>query len=255
MSSKRTALITGSATGIGAQTAVMLAQNGFNIALNCRDISKAELCRQTVSKCRSFGAECKCFAADVSVYEQCRTMVSAVLEHFGTVDVLVNNAGKTMLGSLIQTSHEKYTNMLAANQYSTYYMMQLCAKPMCAANYGRIINISSYTGIYGGQGVFAYSAAKGAVAAMTKSAAKELAQYGITVNAVAPGMIETDMLTGHTAEEKKRFEEQRTAFEKNAYCGRLGKPSEVASAIAYLASEDAAYITGQVIEISGGILK
>lgn len=252
---RRTALVTGSSGGIGAAAAIKLASDGYNIALNCRNEEKLPLCSDLAEKCRAFGVRCRCFAADVSVYEECEMFTELAIESFGSIDVLVNNAGISMMSSMLQTSPADYERLIQQNQSSVFYMMQLCGRHMCSRQYGRIINISSYTGIYGGFGVFAYSAAKGAVAAMTRSAAKELAAYNITVNAIAPGMIMTDMLTGKEDDQKKSFESQRKNYEKQTYSKRLGTPEEAAAVITFLASEQASYVTGQVIEVSGGILK
>ena len=244
----RTVLITGSVRGIGEATAVAFAEKGYNVAVNCRNKTRLAAAEKVAEKCRSFGVEAECYAADVSVYDECRQMAEAVAARFGTIDVLVNNAGIYVVDMLSSASPEDYRKMVSVNQEAVFYMMKLCSKYMMKNKFGRIINITSSAGLHGAMGLFSYSAAKGAVAAMTKSAAKELASRGITVNAVAPGMVRTDMAAEYTDEQKK-------LFLRNVGMHRFGEPGEIAAAAVFLASDEAAYITGDIIEVNGSLSK
>ena len=173
-------------------------------------------------------------------------MVNAVKERFGSIDGLVNNAGITRDGLLVRMSEEAYDSVIAVNQKSVYNMMKLVSAVMIRQRSGRIVNISSVSGLYGNPGQFNYSASKAAIIGMTKSAAKELGPRGINVNAVAPGFIETPMTD-------KLTDEQKQAILSAVAMNRYGKPEEVANLVAFLLSDEAAYITGQAIEISGGL--
>ena len=187
-----------------------------------------------------------CFAADVSQYASCEGLIKAVKVEFGRIDVLVNNAGITKDGLLLRMSEEQYDAVVNANQKSVFSLMKLAGSVMLRQKYGRIINLSSVSGLYGNPGQCNYSASKAAIIGMTKSAAKELGAKGITVNAIAPGFIETPMTDALT-------DAQREAILSRITLRRGGTPEEVAALVAFLASEEAGYITGQVIEISGGM--
>lgn len=242
-----TAIITGASQGIGACIAKRLAKDGFNIAINCVNEQEAESKGASVAEeCRAFGVEAECFIADVSNYKQCEEMVNAVKAKFTTIDVLVNNAGITKDGLLARMSEEQYDIVIAVNQKSVFNMTKLAGNVMIRQRQGKIINVSSVAGVYGNAGQFNYSASKAAIIGMTKSAAKELGARNITVNAVAPGFISTPMTDALTDEQKKMMLAQIALK-------RYGKVEEIAGTVSFLASEDAAYITGQVIEISGGI--
>jgi 3-oxoacyl-[acyl-carrier protein] reductase len=230
---KRVALVTGAGQGIGAAIASRLADDGFNVAVN--DITP--------------DVE---FPADVSDYKACENLIKAVKERFGGIDVLVNNAGITRDTLMVRMSEEQFDEVIRINQKSVFNMMKLTGALMMKAassktlKSGRIINLSSVAGVYGNAGQVNYSASKAAVIGMTKAAARELAPRGITVNAIAPGFIETPM-TGKLTDEQRAMVYERIAMR------RYGKPHEVAGLVSFLAGEDSAYITGQVIEISGGL--
>lgn len=242
-----TVLITGAVQGIGAAIAERLAADGINVAINCRNKERIENGgNELAEKLRKSGVQAECFAADVSDFEQCRDMVEKVKERFGTIDYLVNNAGITRDGLLMRMNEEAYDAVINANQKSVYNMMKLVSAVMFRQKSGKIVNVSSVAGIYGNPGQFNYSASKAAIIGMTKSAAKEFGSRGITINAVAPGFIETPM-TDVIPDDKKQMILNAVSLK------RFGKASEVASVVAFLLSDDASYITGQVIEISGGL--
>jgi len=243
-----TVIVTGAVQGIGAAIAERLAKDGMNIAINCRSKERIENGgRQLAEKLRSsYGIEAECFAADVSDFDQCKVMVEQVKERFGKIDFLVNNAGITSDGLLARMPEDSYDKVIAANQKSVFNMMKLLSNIMLKQKSGRIVNISSVAGLYGNPGQFNYSASKAAIIGMTKSAAKELGSRGITVNAVAPGLIETPM-TDALSDEKKKEIFNMIALK------RYGHAYEVAGVVSFLLSDDAAYITGQTIEISGGL--
>lgn len=242
-----TVIITGAAQGIGAAIAEKLAKNGMNIAINCINEAQVESNgNQLAQKLRGYGVEAECFIADVSDFEQCRVMVDAVKERFGTIDGLVNNAGITRDGLLVRMSEEAYDSVIAVNQKSVYNMMKLVSAIMIKQRSGKIVSLSSVAGVHGNPGQFNYSASKAAIIGMTKSAAKELGSRGINVNAVAPGFIETPMTD-------KLTEDQKQAILSAVAMKRYGKAEEVANVVAFLMSDEASYVTGQVIEISGGL--
>ena len=240
-----TALITGSSRGIGAAIALRLAKDGFDIALN--DLNEGMFENNDIAeKIREFGVKCEIFLADVSDYSQCEEMVGSVKEKFGGLDVLVNNAGITKDGLMARMSEEQYDKVIAVNQKSVFNMMKLAGKIMMKQRSGRIINMASVAGLYGNPGQINYSASKAAVIGMTKTVAKELGSRGVGVNAVAPGFIKTPMTD-------KLTEEQKNAVQNLIAMKRYGLPEEIAGVVSFLASEDSSYVTGQVIEISGGL--
>ncbi len=243
----KTALITGSGRGIGAAVAKRLAQDGYNIVIN--EVSQEALDTygaQTAEECRAFGVRAETYAADVSDSAQCEAMVKWTKEQFGSLDVLVNNAGITRDGLLLRMSDEQYDSVIRVNQKSVFNMTKFAGAVMLRQKSGRIVNLASVAGLYGNAGQINYSASKGAVIAMTKTTAKELGSRGITCNAVAPGFIQTPMTD-------KLTEEQRAAVLAQIAMKRYGRPEEIAGVISFLCSPDASYVTGQVIEISGGL--
>lgn len=243
----KTAVITGSGRGIGAAIAKRLAKDGFNIAINeASQESIADRGAQVAEECRAFGVKADCYAADVSDYSQCEAMVKKIKEDFGSIDALVNNAGITRDGLLLRMAEENYDDVIRINQKSVFNMTKLVGAVMLRQKSGKIVNLASVAGLYGNPGQMNYAASKGAVIAMTKTAAKELGSRGINVNAVAPGFIKTPMTD-------KLTDEQRAAILAQIAMRRYGEPEEVANVVAFLCSEDASYITGQIIEISGGL--
>lgn len=240
-----TALITGSARGIGAAIALRLAKDGFDIALN--DVSEKSFENNDImDQIKAQGVKCEKFIADVSNFEQVEAMVKSVKETFGSIDVLVNNAGITRDGLLARMGEDSYDLVIAVNQKSVYNMMRHVAPIMMKQRSGRIINMSSVAGLHGNPGQFNYSASKAAIIGMTKSAAKELGSRGINVNAIAPGFISTPMTDLLTEEQKKAILEMIAMK-------RYGNVEEIAGVASFLAGKDSSYVTGQVIEISGGL--
>lgn len=238
-----TAIITGSGQGIGAAVAKRLAKDGFDIAVN--DLNE-ENGRRTAEECRALGVKAAYFKADVSKLSECEEMVKAIKEEFGSIDVLVNNAGITRDGLLARMSEENYDLVIAVNQKSVFNMMKTVGSVMMKQRSGRIINLSSVAGLYGNAGQFNYSASKAAIIGMTKSAAKELGSRGINVNAVAPGFIRTPMTDALT-------DAQKEAILNLIAMKRYGEVEEIAGVISFLSGKDSTYVTGQVIEISGGL--
>ena len=240
-----TAIITGSARGIGAAIALRLAKDGYDIALN--DI--AESCVENndiMDQIKALGVKCEKYIADVSKYDQCEAFVKNVKADFGSIDVLVNNAGITRDGLIARMSEENYDLVVAVNQKSVFNMTKFAGSVMMKQRSGRIINLASVAGLYGNAGQMNYSATKAAIIGMTKTTAKELGSRNITCNAVAPGFIKTAM-TDALSDEAKQAILGMIAMK------RYGQVEEIAGVVSFLASDDASYVTGQVIEISGGL--
>lgn len=241
-------LITGASQGIGACIAETFAKKGYNVAINCRSEKEVENGgNETAQKCRSHGVEAECLIADVSSFEQCGELVKAAEKRFGGIDVLVNNAGITRDGLLALMSENQFDSVIAVNMKSVFNMMHHMAKLMIKQKSGHIVNISSVAGLYGNPGQINYSASKAGVVGMTLSAAKELGARNITVNAVAPGFIETPMTAAMP-------EKAREAALAGIALRHGGTPQDVANAVAFLASDEAAYITGQVLVVDGGMV-
>ena len=241
----KTAVITGSSRGIGATIALRLAKDGCNIALN--DLNEGMFENNTIAdEIRGLGVEAEIFCADVSKYDQCETMVKAVKERFGTIDILINNAGITRDGLMARMPEEQYDMVIAVNQKSVFNMMKLAGNVMIRQKQGRIVNLASVAGLYGNPGQINYSASKAAIIGMTKTAAKELGSRNINVNAVAPGFIQTPMTDKLTDEQKAKMLEAIAMK-------RYGTVDEIAGVVSFLCSEDSSYVTGQTIEISGGL--
>lgn len=241
----KTVLITGGSQGLGARMATAFARKGYNVAINCYSESTLENGgKQTAAACEALGSEAACFVADVSDFGACETLVKAVTERFGAIDVLVNNAGITRDGLLVQMSEKNFDDVIAANMKSVFNMTRHAAKGMIKRRSGKIINISSVAGVYGNKGQINYSASKAAVIGMTKTTAKELGARGITCNAIAPGLIESPMTEALSGDIKARMLE-------NVCLRRFGTADDVAGAALFLAEAD--YVTGQTIIVDGGL--
>ena len=242
---KKVALITGATRGIGKQIAITLAKEGYNIALNYR--KENEDLENAKKEIAELGVEVLAIQGDVSKYEDCERFVKEIIEKFGHIDVLVNNAGITRDCLLIRMKEEDFKQVIDTNLGGTYNVTKNVISYMMKAHSGRIINISSVVGIVGNAGQTNYSASKAGIIGFTKSLAKEVASRNILVNAIAPGFIETDM-TGVLKEEIKN------EIAKNIPMKRMGSAQEVAKVVKFLTSDDSSYITGQVINVDGGMV-
>lgn len=241
---KQTAIVTGGSRGIGRAVAVRLAKDGMNLVINYRGNSAAA--EETERLCRELGAEVLLVQGDVSRAEDCEKLAAQAKEAFGRVDVLVNNAGITRDGLLARMTEEDFRAVLDVNLVGPWNMMKAVNRIMMKQRYGRIVNLSSVTGLMGNVGQTNYAAAKAGILGMTKSYAREVASRGITVNAVAPGFIDTDMTEAMPEGAKDKII-------TGIPMGRTGKPEDVAEAVAFLASEQAGYITGEVLRVDGGM--
>lgn len=241
---KQTAIVTGGSRGIGRAVAVRLAKDGMNLVINYRGNSAAA--EETERMCRELGAEVLLVQGDVSRAEDCEKLAAQAKEAFGRVDVLVNNAGITRDGLLARMTEEDFRAVLDVNLVGPWNMMKAVNRIMMKQRYGRIVNLSSVTGLMGNMGQTNYAAAKAGILGMTKSYAREVASRGITVNAVAPGFIDTDMTEAMPEGAKDKII-------TGIPMGRTGKPEDVAEAVAFLASEQAGYITGEILRVDGGM--
>lgn len=241
---KQTAIVTGGSRGIGRAVAVRLAKDGMNLVINYRGNSAAA--EETERICRELGAEVLLVQGDVSRAEDCEKLAAQAKEAFGRVDVLVNNAGITRDGLLARMTEEDFRAVLDVNLVGPWNMMKAVNRIMMKQRYGRIVNLSSVTGLMGNMGQTNYAAAKAGILGMTKSYAREVAGRGITVNAVAPGFIDTDMTEAMPEGAKDKII-------TGIPMGRTGKPEDVAETVAFLASEQAGYITGEVLRVDGGM--
>ncbi|MDR1246834.1 MAG: 3-oxoacyl-[acyl-carrier-protein] reductase [Clostridiales Family XIII bacterium] len=241
----KTAVVTGGTRGIGRAVALELAERGADILLTYRgNADAAEECLKLLS---AYNIRALLLRGDAANPEHSTEVAAAAKEKFGRVDILVNNAGITRDKLLLRMSPADFDDVIRANLSGAFYMTRAVAPFMTKQRAGRIVNISSVAGLRGNPGQLNYAASKAGLVGMTLSAAKELASRGITVNAVAPGYIVTDMTDALT-------DEQRAAMVEAVSLGRAGSPVDVAKAVAFLASDDAAYITGQVLCVDGGIV-
>ena len=242
--SPATALVTGASRGIGRAIALALAARGLNVYVTYA--SKADEARSVVASIEAAGGKAAAFKLDVSDSEAVAAFFSAEIKDKVHLDVLVNNAGITKDGFVVRMKDEDFDNVLGVNLRGAFVCAREAAKIMSRQRQGRIVNITSVVGQMGNAGQANYCAAKAGLIGLTKSLAKELASRNITVNAVAPGFIETDMTSGLPAE-------ARETYAKAIPLGRFGTAEDVAEAVSFLASPGAAYITGQVIAVNGGL--
>ena len=240
----RAAVVTGGSRGIGRAVCVALAKQGCNVIVNyCHGEINAQ---ETVALCKAEGVEAVAVQADVSTAEGCKTLFDAAVSAFGRVDVLVNNAGITRDNLILRMTEADFDAVLNANLKGVFLCCKEAARRMVRQRYGRIINLSSVVALRGNAGQTNYAASKAGIIGLTKSLARELASRNVTVNAVAPGFIETDMTA--TLPEAVRAE-----MAKGIPAGRAGQPEDVANAVAFFAAEQSSYLTGQVLCADGGM--
>ena len=240
----KVAIVTGSGRGIGKAIAVKLAENGATLVIN--DVGDSAPAEQTVSEIKNLNRQAMAIMADVSSSTDVSKMMETAIAAYGKVDILVNNAGITRDQLTMKMTDEEWDKVLAIDLKSVFLCTRAVLRPMLKQRSGRIISMSSVVGIIGNAGQANYAAAKAGIIGFTKTIAKEVASRGITVNAVAPGFIDTPMTQGLP-------EERKQALMNNIPLGYLGTPRDIAETVAFLASEEARYITGQVISVDGGI--
>ena len=244
MPKDKVAIVTGASRGIGRSISLALAAEGARIVAVDLDINETE---KVAEEIRALGAEALAVMGNVTVAADADRMIEAAVEKFGRVDILVNNAGITRDGLLLRMKDEDWDAVLSVNLKGAFVCSRAAAKVMAKQRSGRIINIASVVGQMGNAGQANYCASKAGLIGLTKSNARELAKRNVTVNAVAPGFIETAM----TAVLSEEFKQKAL---KQIPLGRLGTPEDVASVVAFLASDDAAYVTGHVLSVNGGML-
>lgn len=240
----KTAIVTGASRGIGRAVAIALAEGGANVAINYAGNEAAA--RETAALCEGYGVKTLLVQGDVANSEDCQKIVDETIEHFGSVEILVNNAGITRDNVLMRMTDEEFDAVIATNLRGSYSMMKAVSRPMMKKRYGRIVNMASVVGLMGNAGQVNYAASKAGVIGMTKSFAREIAARGITVNAVAPGFIATDMTAAMT-------DAAVEAVAGSIPMKKMGKPEDVAAVVKFLASENAGYVTGQTVAVDGGM--
>ena len=241
---KRTAVVTGASRGIGRAIALRLAKDGAFVVVNYN--GSEESAAETVKQIEAAGGQAEAVRCDVSDFEAAEAFFKDVAERHGRIDILVNNAGITRDGLLMRMTEEDFDQVLRVNLKGAFNCIRHVSRQMLKQRSGRIISISSVSGVMGNPGQANYCASKAGIIGLTKSAARELASRGITVNAVAPGCVDTDMTRVLSDEVRERATAQIPL-------GYFGKPEDIASAVSFLASEAAGYITGQVLCVDGGM--
>ncbi|WP_027625464.1 3-oxoacyl-[acyl-carrier-protein] reductase [Clostridium lundense] len=241
----KTAIVTGGSRGIGRAIALKLAELGANIVVNYR--SSANVVEEIIKEIESKGSKAIVVQGDVSNFDDAERIIKAAVDEFGSLDILVNNAGITADGLLMRMKEQDFDKVIEVNLKGTFNCIRHASSIMVKQRAGKIINISSVVGITGNAGQANYAAAKAGIIGLTKSVARELASRGINVNAVAPGFIETDM----TDSLSEKVKEGALA---NIPLKRFGKAEDIAEVVAFLSSDDSSYITGQIINVDGGMV-
>ena len=237
-------LVTGAGRGIGASIAKRFASEGAEVIVNYS--GNDETAQKTVDEITATGGQAQKYKCSVNDSESVKVMIDEIIKEFGRIDILVNNAGITKDGLMLRMTDEDFDRVIAVNLKGTFNCTKYVSKYMLKQKSGKIINISSVVGLSGNAGQVNYSASKAGIIGITKSAAKELSSRGITVNAVAPGYVDTDMT-------KVLSDNIRNEILKNIPLQRMGNVEDISNCVAFLASEDASYITGQVISVDGGM--
>lgn len=241
---EKTALVTGAGRGIGKAIAIALAKEGMNVVVNYN--GSADKAEETAAAIRELGVKAKTAKCNVADFDECKKMIDEVIAEFGRIDVLVNNAGITRDGLLMKMSEDDFDSVININLKGAFNTTKHISKYLLKQKAGKIINISSVSGILGNAGQANYSASKAGIIGLTKSTARELASRGITCNAIAPGFVETDMTSAMNEQVIEKSIEMIPLK-------RIGKAEEIAYMAAFLASEKADYITGQVFAVDGGM--
>ncbi len=241
----KVALVTGASRGIGREIAFELAREGASVAVNYAGSEAKAL--EVVDGIKAMGRDAFAIQADVSSSDSVTEMVKATIEHFGKLDILVNNAGITKDNLLMRMKESEWDDVININLKGVFLCTKAVTRQMMKQRSGRIINISSIVGVSGNPGQANYVAAKSGVIGLTKTTAKELSSRGITVNAIAPGFITTDMTD-------KLNEEVKSEMLKQIPLARFGEPKDIARTVIFLASEDGAYMTGQTLHVDGGMV-
>lgn len=240
----KNALVTGAGRGIGKAIALELAAKGAFVIVNYN--GSKEAAEQTVAEIKAAGGDAIAYQCSVSDYEACGAMITALIKEYAHIDILVNNAGITRDGLLMKMSEEDFDAVINTNLKGCFNTIRHMSRYFLKQRAGKIINISSVSGILGNAGQANYSASKAGVIGLTKAVARELASRGINVNAVAPGFVETDMTDALSDSVKENLKSQIPL-------GKIGHPQDIAKAVAFLTSPDANYITGQVLSVDGGM--
>lgn len=245
MLEEKVAVVTGASRGIGRAIAQKLASLGAFVVINYN--GSKERAEEVKREIEAEGGKGAIYQCDVSDYGKCETFIKDVVNEYGRIDILVNNAGVTQDGLLMKMTEEAFDQVIATNLKGAFNTVRFASRQMVKQRSGRIINMSSVVGVTGNAGQANYSASKAGIIGLTKAAARELASRKVTVNAIAPGFIETDMTSVLS-------EKVREASVAQIPLGSFGKPEQVAAAVAFLASEDGGYITGQVLHVDGGMV-
>lgn len=241
----RVALVTGGGRGIGRSIAVRIAQEGASVAVSYRGNDAAA--EETKALVEKAGAKCALFKGDVASSGDVEALFRGVAEAFGRVDILVNNAGITRDNLLMRMKEDEFDEVLRTNLKGTYLCTKAALRPMVRARWGRLLNVTSVVGLTGNAGQANYAASKAGIIGFTKSVAREVAGRGITANAVAPGYVETELTGRLSGDVKEQILAQIPA-------GRIAEPEEIAGVVAFLAGEEAGYVTGQTIAVDGGMV-